>query len=223
MNETNNSVLFQSIETLLNFTNQQNLTDTISKLEYCLRGAGTSQINGLIEQENIDKDMLKAAIIVKKNISQIDVVIHAVGIVNALRYILDEDEKVEYLSLGAGNTGKRFDVETDKRIAEFKFISWSGKSDTIRQNSTFKDFFELAEYTTSKRKCLYILDKRNVLKFFNNNRALDSVLSKNESTRKHFYDLYGKQFSTVSQYYDYKKLEVEIIDLNEVCPGVFED
>lgn len=152
---------------------------------------------------------------------QIDVIIHALGIINILPYILEQDEKVEYLSLGAGNTGREFDLETNKRIAEFKFINWSGKSDTIRQNNTFKDFFQLVEFPTGKKKYLYILDKDKVLKFFNNNRALKSVLSKNQSVRDNFYQLYGDKYKTVSQYYCDKKHLVEIVDLSYVCPSVF--
>ena len=125
------------------------------------------------------------------------------------------------MSLGAGNTGRKFDVETNKCIAEFKFINWSGKSDTIRQNTTFKYFFELVEYNTNKKKYLYILDKENVLKFFNNNRALKSVLSKNEATKKHFFSLYEDKYTTVSQYYHDKKDIVDIIDLHDICPNIF--
>ncbi len=178
-------------------------------------------MNKITSQGNIDSDILKAALVVKKSISQIDVVIHAIGIINSLPYILEQDEKVEYLSLGAGNTGRNFDVETNKRIAEFKFINWSGKSDTIRQNTTFKDFFELAEYETNKKKCLYILDKAKVVKFFNNNRALKSVLSKNEATSKHFFSLYNNKYTTVSQYYHDKKNSVDIVDLHDICPDLF--
>lgn len=219
--ENDNFNLYKSIDMLLNFTNKQDLTTTVAMLEANLNGANTSKVNKIISQEDIEPDMLKAAFIVKKSISQIDVVIHAIGIINSLPYILEEDEKVEYLSLGAGNTGRNFDVETNKRIAEFKFINWSGKSDTIRQNTTFKDFFELAEYETNKKKYLYILDKAKVVKFFSNNRALKSVLSKNEATSKHFFSLYDNKYTTVSQYYHDKKNSVDIVDLHDICPNIF--
>ena len=206
---------------LINFMNSSDLTTRISKLETNLIGANSNLVSKIIPQEEIDMDMLRAALEVKKSISQIDVVIHSLGIINVLPYILEADEKVEYLSLGAGNTGKKFDVETDRRIAEFKFINWSGNSDTIRQNTTFKDFFELVEYNTDKMKFLYIFDKEKVLKFFNNNRALTSILSKNEATKKHFFGLYGNKYTTVSQYYNDKMNMVDIVDLYDVCPDIF--
>lgn len=219
--ENDNFNLYRSIDMLLNFTNKKDLTTTVALLEANLNGANSNRVNNIITTEEIDLNMLKAALLVKKSISQIDVVIHAIGIINALSYILDEDEKVENLSLGAGNTGRKFDLETNKRIAEFKFINWSGKSDTIRQNTTFKDFFELAESETNKKKYLYILDKDQVVKFFNNNRALKSVLSKNQATYNHFFELYGTKYTTVSQYYRNKKELVNIVDLHDICPDIF--
>lgn len=219
--DKNNMDLHRSIDMLINFMNSNDLTTRISRLETNLIGANSSWVSKIIPQEEIDTDMLRAALEVKKSISQIDVVIHALGIINALPYILEVDEKVEYLSLGAGNTGKNFDVETDRRIAEFKFIKWSGKSDTIRQNTTFKDFFNLAEQKTIKRKYLYILNKEEVLKFFGNNRAIESVLSKDKATRERFFDLYGNKYNTVSQYFHDKRNLVEIVDLKDICPGIF--
>lgn len=43
-----------------------------------------------------------------------------------LPHILEPDERVESVSLGAGNTGRDFDLETNVRVAEFKFIHWRG-------------------------------------------------------------------------------------------------
>jgi hypothetical protein len=74
----------------------------------------------------IGSDLLEAAATVKRAAAQIDVLIHSIGILHLLPSILGEGEKVGYLSLGAGNTGKKFDLETDRQIAEFTFIAWQG-------------------------------------------------------------------------------------------------
>ena len=50
---------------------------------------------------------------------QVNVVIHALGILISLPYLLEDDEEIQSLSLGAGNTGRRYDLETDRRVAEF--------------------------------------------------------------------------------------------------------
>ena len=81
------------------------------------------------------------------------------------------------MSLGAGNSGRSWDLETDRQIAEFKFISWRGGPEAIRQNSLFKDFLYLAEHETDKSKHLYVLGTEVPIKFLSGRRAFTSVLS----------------------------------------------
>jgi len=54
---------------------------------------------------------------------------------------LQSGEVVEQLSLGAGNSGKSFDLTTNQRVAEFKFIQWKGGSESARKREFFKDFY----------------------------------------------------------------------------------
>ena len=61
-----------------------------------------------------------AALLVKRSAGQINVIVHAVGILVALPKILEPGELVQSLSLGAGNTGRAHDLETDRRIDEFR-------------------------------------------------------------------------------------------------------
>jgi hypothetical protein len=114
---------------------------------------------------------------------------------------LEAGERVEYVSLGAGNTGREFDLETNLRAAEFKFIHWRGGSESIRQNSVFKDYVLLAEHPTKKRKHLYLLGTEHALKFLRGRRALSSVLSRNDKLQKMFSERFGDQFQTVRDYY----------------------
>jgi hypothetical protein len=48
-------------------------------------------------------------------------------------HVLEDDEHVEHLSLGAGNTRCPFDLETDRRVAEFKFVNWRAGPESICQ------------------------------------------------------------------------------------------
>ncbi len=80
----------------------------------------------LSSTQNITASLLDSAFILKEVAGQINVIVHAVGILIALPHILREGEVIQSLSLGAGNTGKAFDLETDWRVAEFKFIQWRG-------------------------------------------------------------------------------------------------
>ena len=163
---------------------------------------------------------MESALTIKALSGQINVLIHAAGILAALPCILAGDEKIESLSLGAGNTGRAHDLETNLRIAEFKFIEWRGGSETIRQNNVFQDVFNLASAETHKRRELYVLGTEHPLRFLGNKRSLSSVLSKNVKLAKQFQDLHGDKFQTVADYWKTVKDRVEVIDLGEILPGM---
>ena len=132
------------------------LTKRISAIETEFAGANSNILQLAYPSLGVTSDLLESAITFKRTVSQINVLIHSIGILLSLPEILEKDEVVKYLSLGAGNTGRLFDLETDKRVAEFKFINWQGGAYSIRQNSFFKDFFLLAESERSTRKYLYV-------------------------------------------------------------------
>lgn len=178
-----------------------------------MEGVGSGTIATVLQDRRIDSGLLVAAAEIKRVSAQIDVTIHALGILRALPHILEHGERIESMSLGAGNTGRAFDLETNLRIAEFKFIQWRGGPEFIRQNGIFKDFFDLATAQTTKRRCLYLLGTHHALKFFRGRRALTSVLSKNQTTREKFVGLHGERYSTVDHFYADDEHLVEIIDL----------
>ena len=134
-------------------------------------------ISKLENFENI-KDVYSNALEAKKIFSQLNTIIHATGILLYSSRILQKGEIIESMSLGAGNTNKDFDLVTNIRIAEFKFIEWKGR-DSIRQNSLFCDFYKLYKYKTNKKKELYINDEDEVKKFLRGKRKVESLLSKN--------------------------------------------
>ncbi len=172
----------------------------------------------LSSTQNITASLLDSAFILKEVAGQINVIVHAVGILIALPHILREGEVIQSLSLGAGNTGKAFDLETDWRVAEFKFIQWRGGPESIRQNSIFKDFYGLAEAETSKERFLYVVDLTHPLKFFTSGRALSSVMSRNNKLWTDFQKRYGSRFSKVCEYYEYRQSHVQIVDILKVVP-----
>ena len=199
------------------------LTDTLSKIEGSVRGLTLESCNTFLAGAGATGDVLSAAASMKRLAGQINVAIHATGILLCLPHILEEGEIVEYVSLGAGNTGRAFDLETNKRVAEFKFITWRGGPESIRQNSIFKDFYLLAESGSSKQKYLYVLDTHHPLKFFKGGRALDSVLSRNVALKKHFQERFGVQFRTVRDYFEAHKDALVIADVSQWVPELIAD
>jgi hypothetical protein len=198
---------------------RRELTTRIGAIEEALVGKQRRAAERTIAEHGIDDVLLKGALTIKELAGQIHVVIHVVGILVALPHILERDERIESVSLGAGNTGRKHDLVTDRRIAEFKFIEWRGGSESIRQNSLFLDLFNLASAETNKRRYMYVVDREQPDRFLANRRALTSVLSRNADAAARFTALYGEQFTTVADYADYIKDQVEIVDLRDLVPA----
>jgi hypothetical protein len=195
------------------------LTRWIGGLEEAFAGASGSGVADALGKNGIDDELLTAALLVKRSAGQINVLVHAVGILVALPEILEAGEVVESLSLGAGNTGQAHDLETDRRIAEFTFIDWRGGPESIRQNKLFGDVVALVGAQTSKRRVLYVNGKDIPLSFLQNRRALSSVL-KDAPLERRFRALYGNRFTTVQDYWLAVRDRVEIVDLAGVIPAL---
>ena len=190
------------------------LTATLARIEGAARGLSVDVCGEFLKREGVDGEALAAASELKRLAGQINVTIHALGVLLCLPHILERDETVEYVSLGAGNTGRQFDLETNRRVAEFKFIRWRGGAEAIRQNAIFKDFYMLAEHPTSKRKYLYLLGTHHALRFLRGGRALTSILSRDNRVRNLYFERFGKQYGTVGEYYAVHHDKVEIEDVS---------
>jgi hypothetical protein len=193
------------------------LTQTIYQIEKSVKGVSAEKYLAVLSTSGAKAEVLGAAGLVKQLAGQINVVIHALGILLCLPHILRPGEIIEYVSLGAGNTGRAFDLETTLRVAEFKFIRWQGGPESIRQNSLFKDFYELAEHETPKEKYLYVLGTDHGETFFNGGRALTSVL-RTATLRNKFSNKFGDQYRTVRDYYLPRKGLVVIQDVSPFVP-----
>jgi hypothetical protein len=152
---------------------------------------------------------MAGALLFKSLVGQVNTVIHAMGILVSLPYVLDEDERVEHLSLGAGtkrrSTGSEdrlHDLETDRKVAEFKFITWRAGAELVRQNGVFADLYKLARAERPERfsRVLYVVGKKEPLAFLQGNRKLSSVRGNTRSAAFRYLDSQG--FGTVGQYFE---------------------
>jgi hypothetical protein len=164
---------------------------------------------------------LAAAFAIKRSVSEVNTFIHAVGILACLPHILEPDEQIASLSLGAGNTGKDFDLETDRRVAEFKFITWKGR-DAVRQDSIFADIIKLCLHASPKRKLLYLTGADLARKFLLGGRAITSVLSRRPMLQTAFVEQFGSNYVKVCDFIRCDRNTVEVVDLNCVVPGLRE-
>lgn len=203
--------LVQAAKLLAAFS-RDDLTVTLAEIESSWKGTKAEELPDRLRESGVTDELLRGAAILKQAAGRINDIIHASGILMCLPHILDEDEVIEYLSLASGNTGRPFDLETNKRIAEFKFIRWRGGAESVRQNGLFKDFYSLAEFPTSKRKCLYVLGTEHPMRFLKGGRAITSVLDRNATLLQTFRIKHGSQFAIVSDYYATRADDVAVID-----------
>lgn len=198
------------------------LTETIGTAESRLAHAsvGTGEVDRANRSLGINLELLLALADVKRASAQIDVVIHAVGILYALPHILRSDETVETLSLGAGTAGSEFDLVTDQRVAEFKFIHWrGGGADAVRQKTLFQDFFKLVREETHKEKYLYLLNTAIPLRFLTGNSDASKILDRNKRLASDFTGRYGQAYRTVGEYYEAHQDQVRLVNLVDIVPG----
>lgn len=207
-----------AVKTLERFSGDD-LTQTLSRIELSVEGRTSETCAPALLEHHAHPEALAAAGHIKRLAGQINVLVHALGMLLCLPELLAPDEVIERISLGAGNTGKPFDLETDRRIAEFKFIAWQGGPESIRQNSLFKDFYGLAESHTTKSKHLYVLGTKSPLKFLNGGRALSSVLSKNVKLHEEF-KLRYPEYRVVREYFQPRRGHVRIEDVAPILPSL---
>jgi hypothetical protein len=207
----------EAIRALQNFGGTD-LTHTLAQIEGSLQSITIDNYAAALTACGAKAEVLGAAGLIKRLAGQINVVVHALGILLCLPHILRPGEAIQYVSRGAGNTGRAFDLETNQRIAEFKFIRWRGGPESIRQNSLFKDFYEMTEHQSEKQKFLYVLGTEHVDKFFNGGRAISSVLSRHVKLRNQFTDKFGDRYRTVRDYYVPRKGMVVIQDVSPFVP-----
>ena len=132
---------------------------------------------------------------------------------------MQSGEVVEQLSLGAGNSGKSFDLTTNQRVAEFKFIQWKGGSKSARKRELFKDFYWLAEAATPKHKYLYVVSLEHPLKSLRSEEAISSVMNRSsKGIAGDFQERDGECFVTVRDYHTYRQSSVELVDVKAVSP-----
>lgn len=165
--------------------------------------------------------VFSAAKIIKEASAQIDEIVHASGIMLAQSIWLHKDEKVLYLSLGAGNHKGKFDFETNLRIAEFKFGKWNESSaNGIRRRGYFSNYVTLLTTEDIRTKYFVVEDKNAFEKFIKKKSQWKNVLSKNptcyKNLEKFLVNNKMEYVTTVGEIYNHFQEVVTIVDFNEI-------
>jgi hypothetical protein len=210
--------LSAAVSKLDGFTAGRTPKGWVTELERSITGVDRDAIASLLLSKRIDNDVLAAAIAIKTFAGEINVLIHAIGIMLALAQILVPGERVKAVSLGAGTGGRHHDLETDRRVAEFKFTRWRGH-DAVRQRELFADFVALAESSDPRKRQLFVAGLALPEKFLRSNSSIVSVCQRRPEVLARIRIQHGDSLRTVAEYAAAHKGEVELVDVTRLLPA----
>lgn len=195
------------------------LGQRVRDLEDALVGQTATSAVPLVDRAVLGSPTLVGALALKAVAGQINTLVHVCGITAALPWILEPDEVISYVSLGAGTGGgKAFDLETSHRIAEFKFTQWQGPGgNSACEQGLLADIVHLAEAATDKHRYQYVLGASPQLALLKSGKGLASLLKKKA-------DLFAQVSSahpgvtTIGEYWSNVADRIELVDLHDVVP-----
>ena len=221
MTGSDGSNLAESLNVLLAFLGDEELTTRIARLEHDLVGARVGDIPQLLESSSVDRRLLQSSLLVRTRLGRINDLIHATAIVLALPHLLEPDEQLVRPSLAAGNDPTRpFDIETDRRVAEFKLSRWGG-TDAMRKRQVFKDLVHLAAAASGRRAELYVLGDRPIRFLRTSISKASWGLDRSPREREVFESRFGSLDRRIRDFTANEGAHVSLIDLEARLPEVF--
>ncbi|WP_433288357.1 hypothetical protein [Micromonospora sp. CA-244673] len=212
----------EAFATLLAFIGSADLTERIAVLEARMNGTGRSTAADLAEDSGMSLDLLLAALLVRKHAGRLSDIIHAAVITQVLPLILEEGERVlQRPSLAAGNDPSRpYDLETDRRVAEFKMSVWKG-ADAMRKRAAFADLVHLALDQSGRRAQLYVAGPAAI--HFLRTAKGSAAWGLNRSSpvlRRRFEERFGSLEVPIRDFTAERAAHVELVDLTNLLPAI---
>lgn len=207
--------------TLVRFLRRSPFTESVSNLEHALVDATKETAPAIAQAAGLTPDLLWAALVVRRDVGRVSDVIHAAVITLSLPYILEPGEQVfNRPSLGPGNDKSRpFDLETDRRVAEFKVALWSG-GDMMRKRGVTADLVHLTMDDSGRRPELWVAGTEPLHFLKTSTSPVGNLLSRSSH---HLRIRFESKFDPamplrafVTTHADHVKLR----DLSEVIPSV---
>jgi hypothetical protein len=203
------------------FLGQGPLRTTVGDLEVALDGRKTQELADVNAAHGVTVELLRSAVAAREAFGKINDVIHSVGIALALPHLLEPGETLRRPSLAAGNTPERlYDVETDRRIAEFKFARWDGH-DGGRQKTTVKDLARLAADKTGRRAELYVLGERPINWLATTRSPVHAKLKGYPAEVVAFEAVFGDPAIPISEFVAGAAAHVRLINIERRLPQLF--
>jgi hypothetical protein len=205
--------LNEALTGLWDFLGRGPFTAAIAQLERDLEGAQAGAIPEILARYGATPGALESGLIARDRLGRINDVIHALAIALMLPSVLEEGEVLQRPSLAAGNDPTRpFDVETDRRIAEFKLSRWDGH-DTSRMRQLVKDLVYLATDRSGRRVELYVLDDRPRHFLETSTSTVGWALGPLPRAKDLFLDRFGDLNIAIADFRSGAAAHVEVLDI----------
>jgi len=210
--------------TLVAFLRGGPFTAGIGALEHALLDADRTTAAQVAAAAGLTEQLLEAALIVRRDVGRVSDVIHATVISLALPLILEEGEYVSNRpSLGPGNDQSRpFDLETNRRVAEFKVAVWSG-GDMMRKRGVTADLVHLALDETGRRPELWVAGTEPLRFLQTSTSTVGDLLSRSSRRQRAQYEArYGTDDLPLRTFVAERAPHVQLRNIGDVLPAVAE-
>jgi hypothetical protein len=216
--------LIEATNLIIHFAESGALSSKIAELEKDLDGKNANEVADVLSNYDLSENLLRAGFVARRHLGQINDLIHGSAISLVLETILEPGERiVRPPSLAAGNDLSRpYDLETDRRVAEFKLARWKGR-DSARQRELVKDFAHLARAEPGKQPELFVLGPRPVRYLRKTTSSIRSQLQGNKNALTRFEEDFGDADISVSCFAKEQGAHVRIIDLEQLIPDLFSE
>ncbi len=212
--------LSQSVETVAAFLARKPLAEAIASLESTTEHATALEIRAAAVAAGVDAHLLASSIRVRRELWRLSDLVHAAAILQLLPALLEDGETlVSRPSLAAGDDPRRpFDVETNLRVAEFKFAAWTGR-DVLHKRELFKAFVRLAADTSGRRTQLLVLGAEPG-RFLETSRSRVSwALARSPGALRLFTERFGDVGTSVAAFAAGPGSRVQLVDVAPMLPA----
>lgn len=200
----------------------RSLTETVAATEVSLVGLTKDEVELALHGGVLSAPSAAAAMAVRESLGRINDLIHASVICAVLPSILEVGERIVVApSLASGNDPTRLhDLQTDRRIAEFKVAIWQRQSaNVMRKRTLFADLVALAMNGSPVRKQLYVVGDAPAAFLQSSGADAHRLLQRaHQNLRDRFTAAFGAGPLTVSAFTHGPGADVEIIDLLSILP-----
>lgn len=203
------------------FLGQRPLRHTVADLEVALDGCDAARAGDVAAEHGVSAELLRSAFAARDALGKLSDLIHAAAIALVLPRILEPGETLVRPSLAAGNTPERlFDVETNRRVAEFKLARWDG-NDGGRQQPTVKDLVRLAADGSGRTAELYVCGQRPIQWLQSTRSPVRQQLRRYQGALAAFQAAFGDPEIAVAGFVAGAGAHVHLIDLEQRLPDLF--